>query len=108
MKINQNKNIALSTLGVLGATTLGGAFVTPAHAGSDTWKKVAIGAGAVTGYGLIKGKGKVATIGGIATAASYLKYRSDKKKEDKEEAKRVQYYKYRYGKNWRNHYKPGV
>jgi hypothetical protein len=108
MKTNNKKFVALSTLGVLGATTLGGAFATPAHAGADTWKKVAIGAGVVTGYGLVKGKGKVATIGGIATAASYLKYRSDKKKEDKEEAKRVQYYKNRYGSNWRNHYKRGL
>ncbi|RYG75031.1 hypothetical protein EON80_01965 [bacterium] len=108
MKTNHKKIVALSTLSVLGATTLGGAFITPAHAGSDTWKKVAIGAGAVTSYGLIKGKGKVATIGGLATVGSYLKYRSDKKKEDKEEAKRVQYYKNRYGSNWRNHYKPGV
>lgn len=108
MKITKRSNIALGTLGVLTATTLGGAFTTPAQASSDTWKKVAIGAGAVTGYGLIKGKGKVATIGGIVTAGSYLKYRSDKKKEAREEAKRVQFYKNRYGRNWRNYYKPGV
>jgi hypothetical protein len=108
MKINKKSTIALSTLGVMSAATFGGALVTPAHAGSDTWKKVAIGAGVVTGYGLLKGKGKVATIGGIATVGSLLKYRSDKKKEDKEEAKRVQYYQQRYGRNWRNHYKPGV
>jgi hypothetical protein len=106
MKINQ-KTIALSTLSILGATTFG-ITAAPVQADSSTWKKVAIGAGAVTGYGLVKNKGRVATIGGIATAASYLKYRSDKKKEAKEEAKRVKYYQYRYGRNWRNHYKPGV
>ena len=108
MKITNKSNIALGTLGVLTAATLGGSLVTPAQADSSTWKKVAIGAGAVTGYGLIKGKGRVATIGGIATAGSYLKYRSDKKKEAREEARRVQFYKYRYGRNWRNYYKPGV
>ncbi len=77
----------------------------PAYAGSDTWKKVAIGAGIVTGYGLIKGKGKIATIGGVATAGSYYMYRRSKKKE---EAKRRAWYQQRYGRYWRNHYKPGT
>lgn len=108
MKINKQSHIALGTLGVLTATTLGGSLITPAQASSSTWKKIAIGAGAVTGYGLLKGKGRVATIGGLATVGSYLKYKSDKKKEDREEAKRVQFYKNRYGSNWRNHYRPGV
>jgi hypothetical protein len=83
-------------------TTLAG--TAPAQAKSKTWKKIAIGAGAVTGYGLLKGKGKVATIGGLATAGSYVMYKKSKKKE---EAKRQAWYKQRYGKNWRNHYKPG-
>ncbi|RYG63739.1 hypothetical protein EON80_20610 [bacterium] len=74
--------VALSTLAVLSATLLAGPSVAPVQADSKTWKKVAIGAGAVTAYGLVKGKGKVATIGGLATAGSYLKYRSDKKKEN--------------------------
>ena len=84
-------------------TTL--ATTAPAHASSDTWKKVAIGAGMVTGYGLLKGKGKIATIGGLATAGSYYMY---KKSKDKEEAQRQQWYQQRYGRNWRNHYKPGA
>jgi hypothetical protein len=108
MKLNKKTTVALSTLGVLTASTFGGALVSPAQASSDTWKKIAIGSGVVTGYGLLKHKGKIATIGGIATVGSLLKYRSDKKKEDKEEAKRAQYYQQRYGRNWRNHYKPGV
>ena len=79
LKINNNRWIAAGTLTVL---TLGGALVAqPAHAGSDTWKKVAIGAAAVTGYGVIKGKGKVATIGAIATAGSYYMYDRSKDKE---------------------------
>lgn len=93
--LNKQRKIAVGTLGVLGASLLGGAFTAaPAQADSKTWKKVAIGAGAVTAYGLIKGKGKVATIGGLATAGSYLKYRSDKKKEAREAA----WYRKRYGR----------
>ena len=79
LKINTNRWIAAGTLS---AMTLGGAIASqPAQANSDTWKKVAIGAAAVTGYGLVKGKGKVATIGAIATAGSYYMYDRDKKQE---------------------------
>lgn len=100
--LNSHRKIALGTLGVLSATLFGGALTaTPAQADSKTWKKVAIGAGAVTAYGLVKGKGKVATIGGLATAGSYLKYRSDKKKENKKKA----WYQKRYGRNWQRHYR---
>ncbi len=82
LKININRWIAAGTLSVL---TLGGALASqPAHAGSSTWKKVAIGAAAVTGYGLLKGKGKVATIGAIATAGSYYMYDRSKDKEKKQ------------------------
>lgn len=104
IKTNTNRWIALGTLG---AMTLGGVAVTatPVEAGSKTWKKVTIGAAAVTGYGLIKKKGKVATIGGVATAGSYLMYRKSKKKE---EARRQAWYRQRYGRNWRNYYKPGA
>jgi hypothetical protein len=103
LKLKPSRWVAMGTLGVL---TLGStvAVTTPAQADSKTWKKVAIGAGAVTGYGLIKGKGKVATIGGVATAGSYLMYKKSKKKE---EAKRQAWYRQRYGRNWRNHYKSG-
>jgi hypothetical protein len=92
--------------GTLTTMLLGSAAVmtAPAHAvGSDTWKKVAIGAGAVTGYGLIKGKGKVATVGAVATAGSYYMYRRSKKKEQR----RIAWYQQRYGANWRAHYKAG-
>ncbi|PQV63366.1 hypothetical protein B1R32_11221 [Abditibacterium utsteinense] len=108
MKITKQRTIALGTLGALSATLLGGAMVAPAQASSSTWKKVAIGGAAATGYGLLKHKGKIATIGGLVTAGSYLKYRSDKKKESKIEARRAQYYRQRYGSNWRAHYRAGV
>lgn len=93
--------------GTLTAVTLGSiaTISAPAKADSDTWKKVAIGAGVVTGYGLVKGKGKVATVGGVATAGSYYMYRRSKKKE---EARRQAWYQQRYGRNWRNYYRPGT
>ncbi len=108
MKITKQRTIALGTLGALSATLIGGALVAPAQASSSTWKKVAIGGAAATGYGLLKGKGKIATIGGLVTAGSYLKYRSDKKKESRAEMRRAKYYQQRYGRNWRSHYKQGI
>ena len=103
MKTNTSRLVAVGTLSVM---TLAGTatLTTPAHAGSDTWKKVAIGAGVVTGYGLIKGKGRVSTVGGVATAGSYYMYKKSKKKE---EARRQAWYQQRYGRNWRNYYTPG-
>ena len=105
MKITKQRGLALATLTVFGATALGGALAPAAHADSKTWKKVTLGAAAVTAYGLIKHNGKAQTLGGIATAGSYLKYRHDKKAEEKH---RRLYYQRRYGRNWRNHYKPGT
>ena len=104
-KMNTNRWIAMGTLGVI---TLGSVATKPAMADSDTWKKAAIGAGIVTGYGLIKGKGRVSTIGGVATAGSYYMYRKEKKQEDRDEARRRAWYQQRYGRNWRNYYRPGV
>jgi hypothetical protein len=80
--LHQQRSIALGTLSVLAATLTVGSMAVPAQASSSTWKKVAIGAGVVTGYGLLKGNKKVAIIGGLATAGSYYKYKKDKKKED--------------------------
>ena len=91
MKINNQRKIAIGTLAVLGATTFGGVAVKPAQASSDTWKKIAIGAGVVTGYGLLKKKNDIALIGGIATVGSYLKYKSEKKKEDRNDRYRYNY-----------------
>lgn len=103
--IKHNRWIALGTLGAMSLTAFGGALTTEAHADSKTAKKVAIGSALVTGYGLIRGKKKVAIIGGVATGASYYAYKRSKKKE---ESRRQAYYRSRYGRNWRNHYKPGT
>ncbi|HEX8550069.1 MAG TPA: hypothetical protein VF681_00800 [Abditibacteriaceae bacterium] len=98
--ISTSRTVALGTLGVmtLGTTAL---LSGPVNAGPSTWKKVAIGSAAVTGYGLLKGKGRVATIGGVATAGSYYMYKRSKKKQ---EAQRRAWYQRRYGRNWRSHY----
>ena len=105
--LTKQRTVALGTLAAVGAATLGGASFSPVQADSKTWKKVAIAGAAVTGYGLIKHNGKAQTLGAITTAGAYLKYRSDKKKENKREAARIRWYKQRYGKNWRSHYRPG-
>ena len=56
----------------------------------------------------VKKDKKAAVIGGAATAYSYARYRSDKKKDDRaEEARRVNWYKRRYGRNWRAYYQRG-
>ena len=75
-----NRLTAIVTLAaILASTLLMGAA--PVQAKSKTWKKIAIGAAAVGAYGAIKGK-KGLAIGGAAVAAgSYLKAKSDKKKE---------------------------
>lgn len=80
-KINSRRAVAMGTLGVmtLGSTAL---LSQPAHAGSGTWKKIAIGAAVLTGYGLLKHKSKYTTIGAVATAGSYYMYKKAKKKED--------------------------
>lgn len=77
---NPSRWIAVGTLGVmtLGSTV---AMSTPAHAiSSKTWKKIAIAGAVATGYGLIKKKGKVTTVGAVATAGSYYMYKRAKKK----------------------------
>ena len=91
--ITKQRTLALGTLGVMAATMLGGATTLPAQAKSSTWKKVAIGSGVVTGYGLLKGNKKVAIIGGLATAGSYYKYKKDKKKESRNSRRSSRYYR---------------
>jgi hypothetical protein len=67
-KPNISRWIAVGTLGVMTAGSLA-VMCTPAHAvSSSTWKKIAIGSAVVTGYGLVKHKGKITTIGALATA----------------------------------------
>jgi len=80
MKNHWNRLTAIFTLAAVLATTL---FVgtKPVQAKSSTWKKVAIGAAAVAGYGAVKGKKGLAIAGAAVAAGSYLKAKHDKKKE---------------------------
>ena len=105
----RNKTLVLGTLGVL-ASTLGGASFNRVEAQSkNTWKNIAIGGAAVTGYGLVKKKKNVAIIGAVGTAYAYSRYNSKRKKEAQAaENRRIRWYKARYGRNWRTYYKRGV
>lgn len=80
-----NRTVALSTLGVMAASTIGGLVVTsaPAEAGSKGRRNTTIGLGAITAYGLLKKKKTVAIAGGIGTALAYSKYRKAKKAEQR-------------------------
>ena len=96
MKIIKQRALALATLAVVGATV--GTITAPAaHADAKTWKKATLGAGAVTAYGLLKHNGKATTLGAIATAGSYLKYRHDKKQEHRRAA-RHQHHRHSYSR----------
>ncbi|RYZ75000.1 MAG: hypothetical protein EOP04_33805 [Proteobacteria bacterium] len=103
------QSLVLGTLTIL-ATTFGASAIAPVQAQSkSTWKNLAIGGAAVTGYGLLKKKKGVAIIGGLGTAYAYSRYNSKNKAEKRAaENRRTRWYKSRYGKNWRTYYKPGV
>ena len=81
IKTTQSK-VALGTLGVMLASTMGGMSV--AHAGSKGRLNTTIGLGAVTAYGLLKKKKTVAIAGAVGTAYAYSKYRSAKKNESRQ------------------------
>ena len=110
MKIQKNRTIALGTLGVMTASTLGGLALTTqvADASSKGRRNTTIGLGAITAYGLLKKKPAVAIAGGIGTAVAYSKYKKSRKQEKSREAARIQWYQQRYGRFWRNYYKPGA
>jgi hypothetical protein len=80
-KRNATRAIALATMGAMTVGTMAATTMPVQAAKSSTWKKVAIGAAAATGYGLLKKNGKITTIGAVATAGSYYMYRRAKKKE---------------------------
>ena len=108
MKKQTNRWIALGTLSVMTASTFGGLGLTAAQAGSKGRRNTTIGLGAVTAYGLLKKKKTVAIAGGIGTAVAYSRYRKAKKAEKTREARRIEWYQQRYGRSWRNYYKPGA
>ena len=92
----QNRWVALSLLVAIVASTL--MISAPAQAKSSTWKKVAIGAGLVAGYGLLTHKKGLAIGAGVVAAGSYLKYRHDRKREKRRSA----YYRRHHYSRYRN------
>ena len=106
IKMTSQQYIALATVGVMSAGIVGSASV--AHAGAKSKRNLAIGLGAVTAYGIIKKNKTVAIAGGLGTAYAYSKYKKAQKAEDRNEQARVQWYKNRYGRSWRNYYKKGA
>lgn len=95
MQITHQRGIAVGTLVALAGTTLGGLGTPVAQAGANTWRNIAIGAGVLTGYGLLKHKRSLAVVGGVATGLSYLKYRKERKNEKRVAMARSQsYYAY--------------
>ena len=81
MKINMKRWVALSVAAVMMMVTLGVFSITPAHAGSKGRRNTAIALGAVTAYGLIKKKKKLAIAGAVGTAYAYKRYSNQKKRE---------------------------
>jgi hypothetical protein len=105
---DRNRFVALSVLAALMLSVLGAIFVTPAEASTKGRRNTTIGLGAVTAYGLLKKKKTVAIVGGVGTAVAYNRYRKSKKADKRREARRMEWYQQRYGRNWRTHYRPGA
>ena len=81
MTSTKNRWIALGTMGAMSAALLTGPMVGEAEASKKGRRNKALAAGAVTGYGLLKGNRTVAIAGGLGTAYAYKRYRDAKKSE---------------------------
>lgn len=103
MKRHTNRLIAVGTLSVMSIGGMGLMSGTAQAKKSTIYKYGTIAGAAVTAYGLVKGKGKVATVGALATAGSYYMYKHSKRNE---EERRQDWYRHRYGNDWRRHYTP--
>ena len=106
MKTTTQNKIALATLGVMSISTIGSVGV--ANASTKGRLNTTLGLGALTAYGLLKKNNTIAIAGALGTAYAYSKYSKAKKEEDRDEARRAQWYRERYGSAWRNHYRPGA
>ena len=97
--------IALATISAMSVSTLG--LVGTANASVKGRRNTTIALGAVTAYGLLKHNNKVAIGGALGTAYAYSRYNKAKKADKKIDRRRIQWYKDRYGRNWRSHYDAG-
>ncbi len=101
---NGNRWIALSVLGAMMLSTVGGAFTAPAEASTKGRRNTTIALGALTAYGLIKKKKTLAIGAGVGTAIAYSRYRKSKKRDGRRSRL---WYQQRYGRNWKRHYYHG-
>ncbi len=105
---NKNRFIGLSVATAIAATSLGFGAAKPAEASTKGRRNTTVALGAVTAYGLLKHKKKVAIVGGVGTAVAYNRYKHKKNWEKRtSEQRRRAWYQNRYGRNWRDHYVPG-
>ena len=79
LKASTNKLVALSTLGVMAASMLGGLGMAESYASTKGKRNLAIGLGAVTAYGIVKKKRTLAIGAGLGTAYAYSRYRKSAK-----------------------------
>lgn len=105
MNRQMNRWIALGTLGVM-ATSMAMPFANQAVASPEGRKNTTIAAGAATAYALLKGKNKLALLGGLGTAYAYKRYRDAKKSNRRQTIGQVfgntpvyDSKRHRYGKN---------
>lgn len=86
MKTSSTKMVALSTLGVMAASMVGGMSLStaPVYASAKSKRNLAIGLGAVTAYGIVKKKKTLAIGAGLGTAYAYSRYKKAKKAEDRQ------------------------
>lgn len=102
-----NRWIALSVLLVMLAGSLSPMMMGRVEASTKGRRNVAIGLGVLTGVALLKHKKGLAIAGAVGTAYAYHRYRKGKKADRRSvQARRIQWYKYRYGRSWRAHYTP--
>lgn len=104
---NMNRWIAVSVLLVLLAGSLSPVMLGQAEASTKGRRNVAIGLGVLTGVALLKNKKGLAIAGAVGTGIAYHRYRKGKKADRRSvQARRLQWYQSRYGRNWRAHYTP--
>jgi len=58
----------------------------------NTWRNIAIGAGALTGYGIWKGNKTLAILGGAGTLYSLSEYEKDRKSQSKADRDRAAFF----------------
>lgn len=106
---NKTRWAGLSVIAAMTVSTLGLGATQPAEASVKGRRNTTIALGAVTAYGLLKKNKKVAIAGGVGTAIAYNRYAKKKSWQKRtSEQRRRAWYQQRYGRSWRNHYRPGA